>query len=553
MAKMPIGISYFPKVIKEGYYFVDKTKFIAQLIDNHAGVTLYARPRRFGKTLGMSMIDSFFNIEQKDEVKTLFEGTYIASAGDEYMSQAGTKPVISLSLKDIKEDTFPDMLKRFGRLLAVLYMQHHTASEQEGLLEPERAYFQRIEWQKADKDDLQDALRNLVDLLARRYRRPVLLLLDEYDAPIQYAWEKGYYDQAISFLRNFLSAAFKDNPNLDFALVTGVLRIAKESIFSGLNNFKVSTVVSGGFADAFGFTREEVQKMAADLHREEKLPEIAAWYDGYDFQGVEIYNPWSVISYFDNHAKAAPYWVNTSGNEILTRLLADVDEIREQELQNLLDGGHVTAPIQESVVYPDIGKNKGDLYTILLLTGYLNCVGVHDDDDMIFYDMAIPNHEIRSIYRREILNKLTGKTGISILFDMAEAMEKGQTSRFAAHLKRIILESVSIYDAAKPESFYHGFMLGLTVWLEKKYLVRSNKESGYGRFDLALIPRKDNLPGIIMEFKAVKTVEELPDAAQKALQQITDKAYATELHQTGVQTVWTYGIAFSGKHVEVAS
>lgn len=551
MIKMPVGVSNFAKLIKKGYYFIDKTKFLCQIIDNHADVTLFARPRRFGKTLTMSMVDSFFNIAHKDEVQTLFKGTYIASADQKYMGQAGTKPVLFLSLKDLQAETFSSLLRQLGRYMAVVYMQYHFVLDQDGLLEPEKDYFQRIEAQKADSEDLQDSLCTLVQLLSRYYGRPTILLLDEYDAPIQFGWSKGYYDQVITFMRTFLSRAFKDNPGLDFALITGVLRIAKESIFSGLNNFKVSTVVSGGYADAFGFTRDEVRQMTIDTGHEAQLPEIAEWYDGYDFQGVEIYNPWSVINYFDNACEAAAYWVNTSSNSILNQLISEVDEAREQELLSLLSGDHITTSIHESIVYPEIGESKDDLYTLLLLTGYLKSVGKTKQDGIELYELAIPNQEIRNIYRLEILEKLTGRVGKSVLFDMTQAMIKGKPELFASYLRRILLSSVSVHDTAKPECFYHGFMLGITVWLSQSFSIQSNRESGYGRFDLALIPKKDNLPGIIMEFKSVKMPDDLVSEAKLAKQQIADKAYVTSLKAAGVQPIWTYGIAFSGKHVEI--
>lgn len=551
MVKMPVGISDFAKLRREEYYFVDKTPFICQLIENHADVTLFTRPRRFGKTLTLSMVDWFFNVAHRDEVQPLFDKTLIAKMDTDYMRYAGTKPVVFLSLKDIKYDTYHSMVFQMATLMGDLYDRFGFLMGSQNLTLRQKKYYQMMVDQTETEEQLIPSLRNLLGMLSSYYGKPVLLLLDEYDAPIQYAWEHGYYDQAISFMRNFLSSAFKDNPSLDFALITGVLRIAKESIFSGLNNFEVSTVISGGFADSFGFTKDEVRQMAIDVGHQEQLPEIAEWYNGYNFQGIEIYNPWSVINYFKQECEAEPYWVNTSSNGILNQLIADVDETREQELLSLLSGGHVTTSIQESIVYGEIGRSKDDLYTVLLLTGYLKCVGKINEDETTLYELAIPNKEIRSIYRREILGKLTGRVGISVLYDMMQAMLKGKTSLFASYLKRILGESVSVYDAAKPESFYHGLMLGMTVWLEQRYFVRSNRESGYGRFDLALIPKQQNLPGVIMEFKAVKTEEEMEKAAVQAKVQIEDKAYVTDLEERGVTPIWTYGIAFCGKYVLV--
>lgn len=550
MIKMPVGISDFGELIRDGYYFVDKTALIGRLIDSHAKVTLFTRPRRFGKTLTLSMMDYFFNISHKEEAASLFKGTKIASSGGTYLSFMGTRPVIFLSLKDVTEKDYSHWISRFGRLMAVLYLHHHFLLD-DPLPEAEKNYFLRIEHEESSPVDLQDSLATLLRLLSRHAGLPVLLLLDEYDAPIQSAWDNGYYDQAISFMRNFLSSALKDNPSLDFALITGVLRVAKESIFSGLNNLAVSSVISGGYADCFGFTAEEVREIGKVLGQEDKLSEIADWYDGYDFQNVEIYNPWSVINYFRNNCLPSAYWVSTSGNSILHLLLSDVDEIRSDELTGLLSGRPVTVMIHESITYSDIGENTDDLYTILLFTGYLKCVGRKEENGLTFYELAIPNQEIRSIYRDEILARMTGKAGGSMMKRMMDAMLQGKTELFAASLQKILLGTVSFHDAAKPESFYHGFMLGMTLWLEKSFLLRSNRESGYGRFDLALIPKEKNLPAVLMEFKAVKEENEMTGAAEKAKHQISEKAYPEEIKAAGIQTLWTYGIAFCGKKVIV--
>ncbi len=547
VAKLPIGVEDFRKLRAEEYYFVDKTRFLRTLLDGHADVTLFARPRRFGKTLTLSMVEAFFDVSRKSDVERLFAGTEIAR-DDDAMQQAGTKPVLFLSLKDVRADSFPQMLETLARKMAVVYQRFLFLAE---TLKPmRRAYFERIGWQKASEADLQDSLRSFMDFLSRYYQKPVLLLLDEYDAPIQHAWEQGYYDEAIRFFRTFLSAAFKTNPALDFALMTGVLRIAKESIFSGLNNLAVSTVLSGGFADVFGYTKQEVGRMAHDLGCENRLPELAEWYDGYAFQGVEIYNPWSVNNYFWQGCKAAKYWANTSGNAILAQLVESAGRERWQELQMLMDGQTVVAGVDENVVYNSISEDESVLYTVLLMTGYLKAVGVVDEESGL-YELAIPNKEVRKVYRTEILSRFgKGEKDIA-LYRMFQAMTTGNAEAFEERLQDILLRTVSMYDMAKPESFYHGLMLGFTLYYERDYRVASNLESGYGRLDLALFPKKERLPGILMEFKSVRNVEELGAAIEKAQRQIRDREYVTKLQENGVKEIWCYGIAFCGKHVQL--
>ena len=550
MYKMPIGIEDFREMREDGYYFVDKTKLIQQILDGHHKVTLFARPRRFGKTLTLSMVDYFFNIAYKDVAPRLFAGTWIAQAGQEYGGQMSSRPAIFLTLKDIKEETFEGFCRRIGRLMAVLYLKYHFLTENDTLHQAEIAYYDRIEQEHGTESDLQDALRSLMDFLVRYYGKPVILLLDEYDAPIQYAWERGYYDRAIAFMRNFFSAALKTNPSLDFALLTGVLRIAKESIFSGLNNLSVSTVVAGGYADVFGFTKMDVQQMAKELQREDALSELEQWYDGYDFQGVDIYNPWSVINYFSHQCIAAPYWVNSSHNTILDMLTSAIDEERFQDLQGLMEGKSVIAYIDENIVYGDIEEDRDVLYNILLLTGYLKTVGVYDAYNGL-YELAIPNKEVRSVYRHEILTKFGRGIKDRALRGMLQAMTAGDARIFQKHLQDILLRLVSIRDTGNPEAFYHGLMLGLALYYEQGYCVESNQESGYGFFDLAMIPKKKTLPGIIMEFKAVKKTDDLETAAQRGRQQIEDKAYMTALRDAGITKIWAYGIAFCGKHVKI--
>ncbi len=406
MKRMPVGIDDFRTLRTNGCYFVDKTAFLQDLIDGHAQVTLITRPRRFGKTLTLSMLHYFFTNENAEENRPLFDGCRIAGAGEAYMAEQGTRPVIFFSLKDVNARTYEAMLELLADVLREAYRPYVSLLESEHLIEEEKASFRQILGKKASEADMQTAVKALSQYIRRHYQRPALLLIDEYDAPIQSAWEHGYYDQAIGFFRNFLSSALKTNPALDFAVLTGVLRIAKESIFSALNNLNVSSVISGPYADVMGFTPEEVQRMANDLGHEDKLDEIRDWYDGYNFSGHEIYNPWSVINYFDRGCEAAPYWVNTSGNSILAELLEHADETQERNLYALLQMETIGIQIKDSVIYSDIYRDKAALYTMLLTTGYLKVIPGVFKGNTAFCAVAIPNEEIRTVYASEVLDKL---------------------------------------------------------------------------------------------------------------------------------------------------
>lgn len=544
---MPIGTEFFAKLRENHYYFVDKTTFLSEFFRGHADVTLITRPRRFGKTLLLSMTQQFLDIEGAEEHRQLFEGLQVMD-DPIAMAEQGTRPVVFVTLRDWEAGTWADMQTTVAWHFGMLY--GHFSFLQEDPMEPtERRTFETILQGDAPMSALGQAFSLLSHLLAAHYGRKVVLLIDEYDAPLQCAWSHGYYEEAIGWYRTLFSSALKSNPALDFSILTGVLRIAKESIFSGLNNLEVSTVFRGGFADVCGYTKEEVQKIAQDLGMENKIPELTQWYDGYNFQGTEIYNPWSVNNYFKQHGEAEAYWVNTSGNDIIHTLLAQADEERWEELRALLTGGTVQAVLQEGVIYNTIGENSSDLYTLLLQTGYLKAIGSMKIDDTRIYELAIPNREIRSLFQSEIMRGVDRSYGMVSFYKMGLALQQGNAETFQRILQGILRRAVSAHDAAKPESFYHGLMLGCALFYEKDYRVRSNRESGYGRFALAMLPKHVSLPGVIMEFKAVKAEEELEQAAQEACQQIETKAYVTELESAGCPHIWCYGIAFCKKHV----
>ena len=551
MYAMPVGVDNFREMVSRDYYFVDKTNFIKELLDNKNKVTLITRPRRFGKTLAMRMLQEFFDINAAG--RDTFKGLNISRAGEKYMQHRGKYPVIFFSLKDIATGNYQDALRDLCGKISDLYAEYGFLAESPALNEREKEYFLSVyniaDHEQYGRDKWGKSLKMLTVYLWKHYGVKTILLLDEYDAPIQHAWEDGYYEDMIRFMRQFYSEVLKGNDALEFAVLTGVLRVATESSFSGLNNLKVCSVLSEDYSDIFGFTGQEVGRMAADLQMEDKLPEIRAWYDGYSFGGSEIYNPWSVIMYFDAKCKPAPYWVNTSGNGIIKYMLDRLDGRDREDLQSLMDGNTISKQVQEGIIYEEIGSNADDLYTMLLTTGYLKCIRSQDSLLGTYMDLQIPNLEILRLFTREIAQNFTGYRGVSDITNMMDEMLKGNAVLFEEDLNRILRNSVSYHDAANGESFYHGMMLGFCVLLKDSHIVESNRESGYGRFDLALIPTDRRYYGVIMEFKRAADEGQLEEKALEALAQIEELSYIAEFQQRQIEKVWKYGIAFCGKKV----
>ena len=554
ICKMPIGIDDFGKIRNKDFYFVDKTAFIRQLIDSPREVTLITRPRRFGKTLTMSMLEYFFSIEKESQSRHLFDHLAIEQAGPEYMAQRGQYPVIFLTLKDIQNPswtTWERMLSFIRLFLAQVYDRYRYIREKADINEVQARLFDHVVQGQATEDELALSLTNLMAMVQRYYGRKVILLIDEYDAPIQQAWESGYYIGCIGFMRQFLSSALKTNNTLEFAVLTGITRISKESIFSGLNNLDVCSVLRNQYAEVFGFTEAEIQELLETVHHGEKLPELKKWYDGYHIGRAEIYNPWSVINYVAHDCQARPYWVRTSGNSLLRHLLSHTDELRIQMIQNLLYGKAVRVTLDDSLIYSEIDQDPGALFNLLLTTGYLTVEKVLSlSDDR--YALRIPNEEIRKLYSTEIMNSLGKNVTKNTFDDLFDYLIEGQAENFALQLQQLLKAIVSVYDTANKESFYHGFMLGMTaLFLEKEYTVVSNRESGYGRFDLAIFPKDKDKAGVIMEFKVAADEAGLQEKANEALRQIETQEYITEFQTRGIHNVWKYGIAFCKKKVAV--
>lgn len=552
MLPLPIGISDYCSASTE-YYYVDKTLFIKDFLDERAKVSLFTRPRRFGKTLNMDMLRVFFE-KTGEDTSVYFKEKKIWRCGKKYQEYQGRYPVIFITLKDAKCENWEETYDLMFKLLQNEFRRHMELLDSERVSSYEKTYFTRFLAGESSENDVMMALQNLSRMLDEHYGTAPMIIIDEYDTPIQQGHVCGFYDKVVGFMRNLFSGGLKDNPHLSFGFLTGILRVAKESIFSGLNNLKINSVLDDRYSEYFGFTSDEVREMAAYYQAEDKYDEICDWYDGYQFGRTEIFNPWSVINYFGNECQPKAFWQSTGSNDVINEILTLSDVEVTENLRKLLHGETIKSRIDTSVIYPQIHNNPASIYSFLLMAGYLKPVGermlIGSSD---FYAVAIPNKEITGVYRNEILWKLEPIIPQPIATAIQLAVYSNDTQALQQNLRKLLLQSVSCFDAVG-ENFYHGLLLGLCAAMEQ-YRVTSNRESGEGRYDICLTPKVDHLPGILIELKAEKdcSSEELQKLAQSALQQIEDRQYDTELRTQGIQTVFKYGVAFSGKAVEVVS
>ena len=546
---MPVGVDDFAKVRRE-YYFVDKTQFLSEFLKNHAEVTLFTRPRRFGKTLTLSMMRYFLDIEGAEEHRKLFDGLAVADDTD-VMMQQGSRPVLFFTLKEWQFDSWEEMQQRIPELVGDIFRAHANLMD-DVLPSFDQEEFSAYLHRQKNINQCKQAIAFLLHVMEVHYGKKPVLLIDEYDAPAQYARDYHYYDDAIGFYRRFFSAALKSNPSLDFAVLTGVLRITKENIFSALNNLEVDSVLQLRYPEAFGFTMEEVRQMTRDFGCEEKMSELRSWYDGYRFAGQEIYNPWSVVNYFHRGCKAGTYWVNTSSNSILGDLLRHARSNVLDKFEDVLQGGSIITRVREDFLYNEIYKNVSTLYTMLVTTGYLTTKRMEHDEIGAKAELVLPNRELRSLFRSEVLERYQNDVMSIGVEDLMHAFADGDLETVCDGLAEYLEVLTSSFDAAKgKEAFYHGFVLGLTATLIGDYDIRSNRESGYGRYDIAAFPKKAGICGMVIECKTAESEEALEKEAQDALAQIAEKDYLAEFRVRGVTDVLRYGIAFCGKKVMV--
>lgn len=550
---LPVGTTNYKKICEDSYY-VDKTLLIKEILDEKVNVALFTRPRRFGKTLNMDMLRTFFE-KTAEDTSRYFQDKKIWQQGEKYTSHQGQYPVIFLSLKDIKARKWQYAFDALKYIISVEYMRHSELKRSSELEEADIELYNRIVKNQASYMEYVFSLQALSRMLHQHHKQAPVIIIDEYDTPIQEGFVNGYYDDAVEFIRSFFSAALKDNPHARQIVMTGILRIAKESIFSGLNNIRVFSVLDKKFSEFFGFTTSEVQQMAAYYEQTDKLPELKAWYDGYKFGDTEIFNPWSVINYFSNNCQAMPYWVQTSANTIIQEILKTYNDDTYRNLHALLGKTEVQSIVRTNIIYPKLKEPQTNILGFLLMTGYLKSTSTELDarGDYICR-LSIPNKEIKTIYYNEILSLLTEDIGENTVMNLANALYDKDAAKIKEALNKFMLKTISYYDNLK-ENYYHGLMLGLLAIGESNYDIRSNRESGLGRYDIQLIPKKSVLPGIIIEVKAADKDAgvELSKLAQTALKQIDEKKYDTELCAQGVNDIIKYGVAFKGKNVEIVT
>ncbi len=548
---VPVGIEDFKELIQDEYYYVDKTLLIDEMLMNKSKVTLFTRPRRFGKTLNMSMLRYFFDVKDKEENKKLFENLKIYDS--EYMSEQGKYPVIFVSLKDLKEDTWEECLESIKDIMYKIFNEYSFLRKKLNIVE--KRQFDKIWEITGNERNFKTSLLDLSNYLNKYYGEKVIILIDEYDAPIINAFDKGYYNEAINFFQTFYSSALKTNNSLKYGVLTGITRIIKEGIFSGLNNLYVNTILSKDYSEYFGLLENEVIEMLEYFDMKYKIEEVREWYNGYIFGESKVYNPWSIVNYVrEKEIKA--YWANVSGNTLLENMLDHAGESVYDDLKRFTDGESIEKYISDGTTIKSLLNNDDEIWQLLLYSGYLTKDEKQKEIDVTseytdVYNLRIPNKEIRKYFGNMFLNKFFGtevKTNILI-----KALENGDIKKFEKTLGEIMINMLSHFDLDKEmEKIYQVFMIGLVGFLMGKYEIISNDESGYGRYDLAMIPIKSNEKAYLMEFKISKTKNEMEKRAQKALKQIDEKKYDTKLKARGIKNILKIGVAFHGKEVKVA-
>ena len=552
MQGIGIGVSDFKILRVKDNYFIDKSLFIKHVLDNQSAIALITRPRRFGKTLNMSMLRHFLDCTQKDSRK-LFEGLKIMEQGEKYTEKLGAYPCIYFTMKDALGRNFESMMMLFQTQIIELFIEHIYLLKSDKILDAEKETINKILNLKATETDLQYAIKFLSRLLYREFGKPVYIIIDEYDVPLQNAYVEGFYDDAIKFFKAFYGITFKDNQYMEKTVLTGVSRVAKESIFSGANNFKVFTVLDDEFSEDFGITSEEIDKVLADFEIQENAEEIKKWYDGYRIGNTEgIYNPWSILNFLTDR-KLVPYWVNTSSNDLIKLILTRSTSVKER-IERLMKGEAIEEKINLETIIVGIENNEDNIWGLLVGTGYLKVTEVVDLAESI-YKVKIVNNEIRILFsqiiREWFSNKVIGNDLNSIMKDLVTL----NLEEFKEKFKILVMQMFSYMDVGRDtaENFYHAFVLGMLVSLKDTYVVNSNRESGMGRYDIMLEPKDKNANSFIMEFKVFKQDKEkdIEETIANAKKQIEDKQYETSLRERGFTNITKMVFAFDGKEVKV--
>ncbi len=554
---LPIGVDNFEKLIKDGYCYIDKTMFIKELLDLKGEVNLFIRPRRFGKTLNLSMLRYFFEdtgeTKKNEENKLLFQGLKILEQGEEYTEHMGNYPVINLTLKSAKQPTFESAYSKLRKAIADEFQRHQYILENGKINEEDKKLFRKIAGRKGEYDDYSGALEFLSKCLYQATEKKTVILIDEYDVPLENSYFRGFYEEMVDFIRSLFESALKTNDYLQMAVITGCLRISKESIFTGLNHLNIISVLDKKYSEHFGFTEQEVLRMMSYYEVESRFPTMKEWYDGYLFGDTEVYNPWSVIKflydlYADVNAFPHPYWINTSSNDIIKDLIVRADRETKGQIETLLAGGALDVQVHEEITYGDMHSNGENLWNFLYFTGYLTKEREYFKESSIFLRVRIPNIEVKTIYQNTILNWMKAAIKKENFHDLYRVMEEGNAQRMTDILNSQLFKTISFYDSA--ENFYHGFLTGILSQSEN-YLVKSNRGTGNGRSDIMV--KSPSLRGrsFIVEVKVSDSIDDLEKDAEKALQQIYDKRYMEELRTEGYRKIDCYGISFYRKDCEV--
>ena len=548
---IPIGMEDFKEIIDKNLYYVDKTLMIQELLDSANKVTLFTRPRRFGKTLNMSMLRRFFEKTEEDNAY-LFDGLAISKAGDRYLKHMGQYPVISISLKSMKQSNYDDALFQFVKLLSDEFDRHSYLLNSEDISEEDMEEFLLIKKRKAPVQSYYTALRLLSKCLKKAYKTNVIVLIDEYDVPLENAYFNGFYDEMINLIRSVFESVLKTNDSLEFGVLTGCLRISKESIFTGLNNLMVYSVADNAMSQYFGFTESEVKKLADDYDLSDRFHEIKKWYDGYQFGETEIYNPWSVLNYIntarrDKNNYLRPYWVNTSSNSIIHELITKSDRRIRDDIEKLIHGEAVEKPLYEDVTYINMNVKSEYIWSFLLHTGYLKPARIYKQGIQTYFSAVIPNTEIITIYENTFRQWFDESIRVADKSVLLNAVMNGDAETFELEVNRWLLKSISYHDGY--ENFYHGFLVGLLEYSDD-YLVESNREQGTGRSDI-IIRNMIDKEAVIIEIKSVRKNETLSGQCDLALRQIEEKNYFANLDFEGCRKIIKYGIAFREKQCMV--
>ena len=541
MKRLAIGVSDFKHLIEEDFYYFDKTKFIEEIIKDGSQVKLFARPRRFGKTLNMSMLKYFFDIKNREENKEIFKNLYIEKT--ETFKEQGQYPVIFLSLKDLKALTWEQMKKAIKSAISRLFLDHRYLLND--LDKFDTIIFENIIMKNIDLEDLKEALKFLTEKLYEKYNKKVIVLIDEYDSPLVSAYINGYYEKAKDFFKTFYSTVLKDNAYLQMGVLTGIIRVIKAGIFSDLNNLSTYTILSDVYTDSYGLTEEEVEKSLKDYGIEQEISNVKDWYDGYKFGDSEVYNPWSILNFLQ-YKELRAYWVDTSGNDLIKDVLKKITKNTIEALERLFNGEGLKQNISGT---SDLSKllSEEELWELMLFSGYLTVEEKIDQDN---YVLRLPNKEVRTLYRKTFFEKYFGR-GSKLLYLM-EALTENRIDEYEERLQEILLTSVSYNDTKKGnEAFYHGLIMGMGLYLEGEYITKSNIESGLGRYDFVIEPKNKTKRAYIMEFKATDNIEKLEEVSKEALRQIEDKKYDISLKQNGIKDITYMGIAFCGKQIKI--